>query len=79
MAEEATSLVSRTIMRREAQAFVRYERGMCRAYDALLTVTQEDRERLVALASGREREALARKMTVVPICVDPSERGAVPR
>jgi glycosyltransferase involved in cell wall biosynthesis len=38
-------------MRREAAAFRRYEAAMLRAYDAVLTVTEEDRELLLALQS----------------------------
>ncbi len=48
MAAEATGL-RRLVMRREAAAFRRYEAAMLRAYDAVLTVTEEDRALLLAL------------------------------
>ena len=61
------------VMQREARAFARYETAMCRSYDALLTVTQEDQEHLLALFAPDEREHLAEKFTAVPICVDPEQ------
>ncbi len=60
------------IMQREARAFRRYEARMCRAYDAVLTVTEEDRGHLLQLGAGD-------KFTVVPICVDPARTPAIPR
>ena len=87
MAVTETRLLRRLVMEREARAFRRYERTMCRQYDALLTVTAEDREHLLALFSPAERAVARRtetasalrtetasalcKFTVVPICVDP--------
>ena len=79
----------RVLMAREARAFRRYEAAMCRAFDAVLTVTSEDRERLLALSAPAARAAandslfpsalLPAKFTVVPICVDPTQVAAVPR
>jgi len=69
----------RAIMAREAGAFRRYEARMCRFYDAILTVTREDRDHLLALYPAGEREAASRKFTVVPICVDPAQVAPVAR
>jgi glycosyltransferase involved in cell wall biosynthesis len=71
--------LARAAMAREARAFARYERQMCRSYDALLTVTSEDREHLLALFETSDQAAIARKITVVPICVDPEGVLPVPR
>ena len=71
--------IPRAVMAREAQAFTRYEREMCRSYDALLTVTSEDQERLLALFAASDQAVLERKITVVPICVDPDGVQTVPR
>jgi len=71
MAAAENRPMRRLVMRREARTFEAYEAAMCRAYDAILTVIAEDREYLQALLSAPEREALAAKTTVVPICVDP--------
>ena len=70
MASEAGGL-RRAVTNREARAFRHYEAGMMRAYDALLTVTEEDRQLLLALFDDPERGQLATKFTVVPICIDP--------
>ncbi len=70
MADTEPSLPRRLLMNREARAFARYEARMVKAYDALLTVIPEDQERLLELFPSEAREALARKFTVIPICVD---------
>jgi glycosyltransferase involved in cell wall biosynthesis len=78
MAEIEARPLRRAIMAREARAFRRYEAAMCQAYDAVLTVTQEDRDHLLALFPPEKRAALAAKFTVVPICVDPEATAPVP-
>ncbi len=77
MADTECNPARRAIMAREAHAFTRYEAEMCRTFDALLTVTEEDREHLLALFPPDERERLADKFTVVPICVDPEQVSPV--
>jgi len=72
MAAETRQPFVRQVMRREARAFARYEAAMCRAYDAVLTVTAADRDHLLALYPPPEREQIASRFTVVPICVDPA-------
>jgi polysaccharide biosynthesis protein PslH len=67
----------RTVMAREAKAFARYEARTCQAYDAVLTVTSEDRQHLLALYPPEQRERMRDKFTVVPISVDPDEIHAV--
>lgn len=85
MADTEARGLYRMIMAREARAFVRYEADMCRFYDAVLTVTQEDLDHLHALYSPPERDRLADKFSVVPISVDPEQvplvshrKGGVP-
>ena len=68
----------RAVMAREARAFERYEARTCQAYDAVLTVTLEDRQHLLALYPPDQREILSGKFTVIPISVDPDEIRAVP-
>jgi len=77
MADTEGNPLRRAIMAQEARAFRRYEAEMCRAFDAVLTVTEEDREHLLALFPADERERLAQKFTVVPICVDPEQVSPV--
>ncbi|MCP4211998.1 MAG: glycosyltransferase [Halieaceae bacterium] len=67
----------RYIMSREARAFARFESAMCHAYDAILTVTHEDQERLLDLFPSYQQASLARKFTVVPISVDPAQTPAI--
>jgi len=68
----------RAVMAREARAFASYETRTCQAYDAVLTVTPEDRQHLLALYPPEQQEALRDKFTVVPISVDPDAIRAVP-
>ena len=71
LAENEPHPLRRVITAREARAFRRYEAAMCQAYHAVLTVTDEDRERLLALYPHDRRAALADRFAVIPICVDP--------
>ena len=77
IAQEERSLLRHAITAREAAAFARYETAMCRAYDAILTVTGEDRDRLLALFSEEQARVLATKFTVAPICVAPEQTPPV--
>ena len=77
MADTERNPLRRAIMVREARAFARYEAMMCRWFDSLLTVTEEDRQQLLALFPPDERERLAVKFTTVPICVDPEQVSSV--
>ena len=77
MAAAENRWLRRVIMAREARAFARYEAAMCRAFNAVLTVTQEDRGRLLALYSPEQQAALLDKFTVVPICIDPEQTPLV--
>ncbi|MCB0252397.1 MAG: glycosyltransferase [Anaerolineae bacterium] len=71
LAREAGGL-RRIIAQREAGAFRRYEADMVRFFDAVLTVTDEDRTLLLDLFDPPERALQASKFTTVPICVDPA-------
>jgi glycosyltransferase involved in cell wall biosynthesis len=73
MAAAESNLLRRVVTTREARAFAHYEADMCRAFDAVLTVTPEDQQRLLALYPSAQGAALANKFTVVPICVDPEQ------
>ncbi|NLS79545.1 MAG: glycosyltransferase [Chloroflexi bacterium] len=67
----------RLALRREARAMARYEARVCRAFDAVLTVTREDRDFLLQLYPQTERAAQAARFVPVPICVDPSQVSPV--
>jgi glycosyltransferase involved in cell wall biosynthesis len=57
----------RSLLLREARAFVRYEVDVCRRFDHVTFVTEEDRQALLAHMPDRALEA---RSTVIPICVD---------
>ena len=67
----------RLLIQREAGAFRRYEADMLRRFDALLTVTEEDRQLLLDLFDEPERSLQAAKLTTIPICVDPTQVAPV--
>ncbi len=71
LASTEANPIRRALMAREARAMAAYEKAMCRAYDAVLTVIPEDRDRLLALFPPAERQRLQDKFAVIPICVDP--------
>lgn len=77
MADQEPGRLRRAIMAREARAFSRYEADMCRAYHAVLTVTQEDRDHLLTLYPPDQQTRMATKFTVVPISVDPHQVSPV--
>jgi glycosyltransferase involved in cell wall biosynthesis len=77
MADTERNPVRRAIMAREARAFAHYEAAMCREFDAVLTVTEEDREHLLALFPPETRAQLVSKFTVLPICADPEQVSPV--
>jgi glycosyltransferase involved in cell wall biosynthesis len=71
MAAESHGL-RRLIIQREARAFRRYEAAIVRRFDAVLTVTDEDRALLLDLFAEPERSQQAAKLTPIPICIDPT-------
>lgn len=68
----------RRIWQREARLLAGYERGLCRQFDHILTVTEPDRAAHLALFPPAEVAQLAQKMTAVPICVDPAGTLPIP-
>ena len=85
MADTESRPLRKIIMQREARAFRRYEAAMLRAYDAVLTVTEEDRCHLLALSAPDSSNFqssilnLQSRITPIPICVDPTQVAVVPR
>ncbi len=72
MAAESRGL-RRWMIQREARAFRRYEADMVRRFDAVLTVTDQDRALLLDLFPEPERTHQAAKFTTIPICIDPDQ------
>lgn len=68
----------RRIWQREARLLAGYERGLCRQFDHILTVTEPDRAAHLALFPPAGATHLAHKITAVPICVDPAGTPPIP-
>ncbi len=77
LADGERNSLKRLLLWREARAMARYEARVCRAYDAVLTVTREDRDLLLGLYPDAERPELAARFVPVPICVDPDQVAPV--
>lgn len=63
------SLPRRLVMQREWRALRKYEASVCKQFDHILTVTEEDRRALKVLNGNLS-------ITTMPICIDPA---ALPR
>jgi glycosyltransferase involved in cell wall biosynthesis len=57
--------IGRAVLRREMKLMARYEAAMCRAFDQVVTVTDEDRDALRGLVPHEAPKIAA----VIPICV----------
>jgi glycosyltransferase involved in cell wall biosynthesis len=58
----------------EAKKLIKYEAGLIRHFDRILTVTEVDKIALLNLLGPLEKEQISPKLTAVPICVDPKDR-----
>ncbi len=67
----------RRIMQREAVAFARFEADCCSCYDAVLTVSDQDRHHLLALFPPIQSARLSGRFRTIPIAVDPAATAAV--
>ncbi|MCS7261517.1 MAG: glycosyltransferase family 4 protein, partial [Anaerolineae bacterium] len=73
LAQNERNPLKRLLLQREARALERYEAEVCRRFERVVTVTEEDRRLLQTLAGN------GRAMTVIPICVDPSAKPLIGR
>jgi glycosyltransferase involved in cell wall biosynthesis len=74
LAGHETSRWKRALLRREASAFARYETVVCRRFDQVTFVTDQDRQTLLARMGDR---SLNGRSSVIPICVDTEEVPSV--
>ncbi|MEW5868445.1 MAG: glycosyltransferase family 4 protein [Chloroflexota bacterium] len=72
MAANTRDLLARGLLQREARLMARYEIEICRQFDRLAWVTEEDRQAVAGLDSAGLPES-----TVIPICIDPHSIPAV--
>jgi glycosyltransferase involved in cell wall biosynthesis len=61
----------KTLWKLEARQMAKYEARICRDFDRVLTVSNNDMEALLSLYSPSEAAALAERFTVLPICIEP--------
>lgn len=67
----------RFVWQREARLFEQYEAVVCREYDHILTVTQEDKDALLRLFPAEERPLRENSFTAVPICGSPEDQPLI--
>jgi glycosyltransferase involved in cell wall biosynthesis len=67
----------RVMWQREADLLADYERQLMQEYDAILTVTHEDKRALASLLPEQAMADIDEKITAVPICVDPDVQALV--
>lgn len=72
MADHEQNPVKRLIMRREARALTRYEAELCRKFDKVVFVTDEDRRAIEARIADFKIEIPDDHFCTIPICVDPT-------
>jgi len=60
------------VWKRESSLLEAYEAELCNKYKHILTVTQNDKDALKALFDPDTVEEIDRRISVVPICMDPS-------
>ena len=74
MADSEPSPVRRLILRREARALARYEAEICREFDEVVFVTNEDRRAIAIQLSRLKIDLPHNRFHVIPICIDPIEK-----
>ena len=79
LAEHTANPAKAALLRLEACKLARYEVRVCRGFDRVVWVTEEDRRALRAAAGGGARLDEAAASTVIPICTDPAAQPVVRR
>jgi glycosyltransferase involved in cell wall biosynthesis len=76
LARHEANPLKRSLLTREARKLASFESRICRSFDHVVWVTDEDRAALAA-ARGGSTDAPNERSTVIPICVDPSRPPVV--
>ena len=71
--------LQRLLWQWEAKRLAAYEADICRRFDHVITVTQEDKDALLRLYPSDEAEYLAAHFSPLPICVDPFKQQLLQR
>ncbi|MDQ4079030.1 MAG: glycosyltransferase family 4 protein [Chloroflexota bacterium] len=88
LAQRETNPIKRALLALEGRKLARYEKQICRKFDHVVWVTEEDRAALEAQAinaplttSTNRRQSMldGRGSSVIPICTDPDEQQVIQR
>jgi glycosyltransferase involved in cell wall biosynthesis len=77
LAERATNPCLRALLNMESRRLARYERDLCRKFDRVVWVTNEDRKAL--FDDPADSADINGSHTVIPIALDPSSRTCLPK
>jgi polysaccharide biosynthesis protein PslH len=72
LARHEVNPLKRILLKQEAQKMAAFEARICREFDHVVWVTEEDRAALAGVARSTARSAPGRS-TVIPICVEPGQ------
>lgn len=81
LAQYETNPLKRLLLEREWRSLLRHETQVCQRFDEVVTVTNEDMNLFLEHLgnSTDETSQSSRRFTVIPICLDPTERPLVTR
>ena len=71
LADGERNPIKQGLMAREARLLTRYESEICRRFDHVVWVTEEDRQAVAALSRANSNGQMP--STVIPICADPAQ------
>jgi glycosyltransferase involved in cell wall biosynthesis len=71
LAIDETHLLKQKLLAREARLLTGYETDICRRFDHVVWVTEEDRRAVAALTGSKTNGQIP--STVIPICADPAQ------
>ena len=66
--------IKRLVLRRETTALARYEAELCRKYDQVVFVTDEDHRAIARQIDRFKVSVKSDRFTTIPICSDPAEK-----
>jgi glycosyltransferase involved in cell wall biosynthesis len=78
LARHEANPLKRSLLAREARKMARFETRICRGFDHVVWVTEEDPSALAAVSGGRT-DVIDGRSTVIPICVDTDQPPVVAR
>jgi glycosyltransferase involved in cell wall biosynthesis len=74
LADGEPNPIKRLMLRREAEALARYEAHLCREFDEVVFVTEEDCRAIETQLERLKIDVPSNQFHIIPICVDPAEK-----